>query len=176
MPRIRVAVVTPSPAVRAGLAALLDAAGHEVLDGEDPLAVADVIVTDVSTLVDRDGTPIVLLTDARVTGIEALIPHDASATMIDAAVCAVHAGLRVTHPSLLTGAGVDASAAIDLTPREIEVLRLLAAGMTNRGAALALGISEHTVKFHVGSALGKLGARSRTEAVSIAARMGLLPM
>ena len=49
-------------------------------------------------------------------------------------------------------------------------------GVENRGAALALGISEHTVKFHVGSALGKLGARSRTEAVSIAARMGLLPM
>lgn len=56
------------------------------------------------------------------------------------------------------------------------MLQLLASGMTNRGAALALGISEHTVKFHVGSVLAKLGTRSRTEAVSVAARLGLLPL
>ncbi len=178
MPRIRVAVLATYPAVRAGLAALLAAAGHEVLD-DDAAAEADVLVTDAIALVDETAS-VVLLTDVAAPEVAAALPRDASAAMIDAAVRAVHAGLHVTHPAFEVDArldtGLDATPASDLTPREIEVLHLLAAGMTNRGAALALGISEHTVKFHVGSTLAKLGARSRTEAVSIAARMGLLPL
>ncbi len=61
-----------------------------------------------------------------------------------------------------------------LTPREEEVLHLLADGLSNKAIALQLGISDHTVKFHVNAILGKLGAQSRTEAVVRATRMGLL--
>ncbi len=61
-----------------------------------------------------------------------------------------------------------------LTPRETEVLQLLAEGLTNRGIGERLGISEHTAKFHVNAILGKLGARSRGEAIAQAARLGLL--
>jgi DNA-binding NarL/FixJ family response regulator len=62
----------------------------------------------------------------------------------------------------------------DLTPREIEVLRMLAEGLGNREMASRLGISDHTVKFHVSSILDKLGAASRTEAVTLGIRMGLI--
>ena len=61
-----------------------------------------------------------------------------------------------------------------LTPRETEVLRQVADGQTNKSIALKLGISEHTVKFHLGSAMSKLGAASRAEAVALAIRRGLI--
>jgi two-component system, NarL family, response regulator YdfI len=61
-----------------------------------------------------------------------------------------------------------------LTPREREVLRLLASGLGNKEIAAKLKISEHTAKFHVASILGKLGAASRAEAVSIGMRNGLI--
>ncbi|HEY8233389.1 MAG TPA: LuxR C-terminal-related transcriptional regulator, partial [Vicinamibacteria bacterium] len=61
-----------------------------------------------------------------------------------------------------------------LTPRETEVLQLLAEGLTNRRIGERLAISEHTAKFHVNAILGKLGARSRGEAIAHAARLGLL--
>jgi DNA-binding NarL/FixJ family response regulator len=61
-----------------------------------------------------------------------------------------------------------------LTPRELEVLELLAAGLSNKEIAERLRVSFHTVKFHVNSILGKLGASSRTEVVGLAARAGLL--
>jgi DNA-binding NarL/FixJ family response regulator len=61
-----------------------------------------------------------------------------------------------------------------LTPRELEVLERLASGLSNKEIADRLGVSVHTVKFHVNSILGKLSATSRTEAVALAARAGLL--
>ena len=61
-----------------------------------------------------------------------------------------------------------------LTARELQVLALLAEGLANKAIAARLGISDHTVKFHVNAILGKLGAESRTEAVTRAARAGLL--
>ena len=63
---------------------------------------------------------------------------------------------------------------VALTPREIEVLRLLADGTSNKMIAHRLGISDHTVKFHVTSILTKLNAGSRTEAVTMGVRMGLV--
>ena len=63
-----------------------------------------------------------------------------------------------------------------LTPREAEVLGLLAKGWTNRVIGEALGISAHTAKFHVNAILGKLGAEGRTEAVIRAARIGMITL
>lgn len=63
-----------------------------------------------------------------------------------------------------------------LTPRELEVLRLLAQGLQNKEIAAELVISERTVKFHVSSIMGKLGAGNRTEAVTLAAQQGLIEL
>ena len=63
-----------------------------------------------------------------------------------------------------------------LTPREIEVLELLAEGRSNKSIAQRLGISDQTVKFHVASILAKLGAANRTEAVRLAVRRGLISL
>lgn len=74
---------------------------------------------------------------------------------------------QVSQPDDLTEA---------LTARELEVLRLMAQGLQNKEIALKLIISERTVKFHVSSILGKLGAGNRTEAVSLAAQRGLVDL
>jgi len=66
--------------------------------------------------------------------------------------------------------------AIPLTPRENQVLQLLAQGMTNKAIALDLGITDHTVKFHVNAIMGKLGAQSRTEAVVRATQLGMIAL
>ena len=63
-----------------------------------------------------------------------------------------------------------------LTTREVEVLELLAEGLSNKGIARRLGISDQTVKFHVSSLTGKLGAHSRTAAVRLAVRRGLITL
>ena len=84
--------------------------------------------------------------------------------------------------SLLSGSGAATNAAASaaevattpLTPRELEVLRMMADGAANKEIAWKLGISEHTVKFHVASILGKLDAGSRTEAVTRGLRSGLI--
>jgi DNA-binding NarL/FixJ family response regulator len=61
-----------------------------------------------------------------------------------------------------------------LTPREIEVLAMLAEGLGNKVIAARLGISDHTVKTHVAAIFGKLGVSTRAEAVAFAARLGLI--
>ncbi|MBZ5580421.1 MAG: helix-turn-helix transcriptional regulator [Acidobacteriia bacterium] len=77
--------------------------------------------------------------------------------------------------ALLAGSGAAASPEpTGLTPRELEVLRMLAEGAANKNIAWKLGISEHTVKFHVASILGKLHASTRTEAVAIGMRKGMI--
>jgi ATP/maltotriose-dependent transcriptional regulator MalT len=63
-----------------------------------------------------------------------------------------------------------------LTPRELEVLEVLAQGLSNRAIASRLVISEHTVKFHVSAIFGKLGAENRTDAVRRGVRLGLVAL
>ncbi len=119
------------------------------------------------------------------TPVAYLTPDVESATL-SAAIRAVAAGLIVLEPALAgaatfhgqSRAGPEAAAVAGepLTARERQVLELVAAGLPNKTIARQLGISEHTVKFHVGSVLAKLGASSRTEAVMIATRRGLLPI
>jgi DNA-binding NarL/FixJ family response regulator len=94
-----------------------------------------------------------------------------------AAVRAVASGLGVFDPALLRGllgARAVPSEVHALTPREAEVLSLLAEGLSNKLIAERLKISDHTAKFHVNAILNKLGAETRTEAVVLAARSGLL--
>ncbi|OLE16832.1 MAG: hypothetical protein AUI36_37095 [Cyanobacteria bacterium 13_1_40CM_2_61_4] len=116
-------------------------------------------------------------------GVRAVLPRHASGEEIIAAIEAAAAGLIVIHPdtvgalqpgpSASTRAGV-VIARQPLTPREIEVLGMIAEGLGNKIIAARLGISEHTVKFHIASIFVKLNARSRTEAVTIGVRQGLL--
>jgi len=112
-------------------------------------------------------------------GARGVLPRTASGEQIGAAVAAAAAGLSVVSSE----AGVPASRPAlvaaappvqPLTPREVEVLGMLAEGSGNKAIAARLGISEHTVKTHVGSIFGKLGVSSRAEAVASAARLGLL--
>lgn len=111
------------------------------------------------------------------------ISRDASGPELAAAVQAVAAGFVVVEPGMLQSRveeldreRVQPSEVSPLTPRELDVLQWIALGLPNKAIALKLGISEHTVKFHVGSVLSKLDAGSRTEAVTTAARRGLLAL
>ncbi len=116
---------------------------------------------------------------ARAAGAQAFLSRDASPEALAAAIVALSYGLRVTDPALAGGstpAAPGPGSASLLTPREQDVLRLLAEGLPNKGVASRLEVSEHTVKFHVNSIMGKLNAQSRTEAVALATRLGLLPL
>jgi DNA-binding NarL/FixJ family response regulator len=113
-----------------------------------------------------------------------LSPHAEGETLV-AAIRAAAAGLSVQDPAQYVDAGPEGSGSsqanlpgVDgfLSPREREVLGLVAAGLPNKAIAHELGISDHTVKFHVSSLLTKLGAASRTEAVTVATRMGVLSL
>ena len=114
-----------------------------------------------------------------------VIALDADSDTLVSAIRAITLGLRVVDPhlSFQQRTGVSASSEQDtamiessLSPREREVLGLVATGLPNKSIARSLGISDHTVKFHVSSVLTKLDAGSRTEAVTIATRMGILSL
>jgi len=115
-------------------------------------------------------------------GVRAVLPREVTPEQLRTALEAAVAGLVVVHPSELSAvlpATVGSSAVVEelpepLTPREREVLQMLAAGFANKEIAARLAISDHTVKFHVASILGKLGASTRTEAVSAGIRRGLV--
>lgn len=115
---------------------------------------------------------------ARAAGARGLLLRDSEIENLVAALGAVARGLIVSDPFLtppMAPIPISASGPLpQLTPRESEALRLLAEGLPNKAIADRLGISEHTVKFHVNSLMGKLGAQSRTEAVTRATRLGLL--
>lgn len=201
---VRILVVADDMLARAGLASLLaEQSGVKVVgqtDGkrlEDELEVyqPDVLVWDVGiagvTAVFPDDVPAIALvadrtaaSQARVMGVEGVLPRDAAPKLIVSAMTAVMQGLLVLDPSFAgalsapeaaSGSG-EPSDQIAVTPRELEVLRHLAQGASNKTIAYELDISEHTVKFHVNSIMTKLDARSRTEAVVIATRTGLIPL
>jgi len=122
-------------------------------------------------------------TEALNKGVRVLIPRSATANEITASVVAAAAGLLVLHPDFAedlfprnesTTRTLPSSPMQALTPREIEVLGMLALGLGNKTIAKRLGISEHTVKFHISSIFQKLNASSRTEAVTLGARLGLI--
>ena len=196
----RVLVLAPSPVARAGLESLLRGTGTvDVIgsvanwaeySGEDPdVVLADWENGDDLSIETVDGVPEaawVLVADdpglsgiaeALRSGVRAVLPRHSSALQIVAAIEAAAAGFVVLQPGDLDGLLVNpqpASLAEPLTPREVEVLGMLAEGQSNKSIAYRLGISEHTVKFHVTSIMGKLDAGSRTEAVTQGIRKGLI--
>jgi DNA-binding NarL/FixJ family response regulator len=189
---IRVLVAAPSPVSRAGLQALVRDGGNTVagsaVSGElVEIAIdlhPDAILWQLSP--DEDAAPTlrsledqisVLLSSSAAfdlirAGARGVLPLDASAAQIGAALDAVSKGLGVFSPEHLDSA--PARGTSPLTAREVEVLRLVAEGLPNKEIAWRLGISEHTVKFHVSALLGKLGAGSRAEAVSAGIRQGMI--
>lgn len=135
---------------------------------------------------ERVQPPIVaLLPDAEMgaeawrAGVSALLPRDVENELLVSTIVSTHKGLLVIHPDLAPAlrfytAPVEEQPLDPLTPREIEVLQLMAEGLTNKAIARQLEISEHTVKFHINTILSKLYASSRTEAVVRATRAGLI--
>ena len=201
---LRVLIVANDSLARLGLAALLTdepgltvvgQAGETDLSGSQEMYHPDVVLWDMGwntsplgehVAEQTEGAPVVALVanedgvaDAQMIGARAVIFRNADIETIRAAAVAVDRGLMILDPAFakVTAAGVRSSrAAEDLTSREREVLILLADGLSNKLIARRLDISEHTVKFHVNAILGKLGVQSRTEAVSHAARLGLITL
>jgi DNA-binding NarL/FixJ family response regulator len=116
------------------------------------------------------------------SGARAIIARDADPREITAALAAIHDGLAVFSPEILNLLlpSTELTAEDELPPgeplsgRESEVLTLLAEGAGNKEIAARLNISENTVKFHVSSILNKLGASTRTEAVTRGYKEGLI--
>lgn len=202
MSDLNVLIIGDNPLARMGLAALLagqpglvvtgQTSGADDLQAEVDLYQPDVIVwewgwntPDHITDARDVGLPVVALlnnpaqaADARAAGVSGFLLGDTDSDSLTAAILAAAQGLVVVAPSLLDSL-LPANSAADtpveaLTPREREVLQLLAEGLPNKTIAARLNITDHTVKFHVNAIMGKLNAQSRTDAVVKATRLGLI--
>jgi DNA-binding NarL/FixJ family response regulator len=202
----RVFLVAPTPFARVGLRSLLEStevtaevlvvgeadsvvelappeADVLVVAGDEPLEEAARAVAEEGTqailLLSEDDRSMRLLREVAPRGWGVISP-DALPEELSAAIIAVAQGL-VVLPRSLTGRLLRGQEAVEepaepLTAREREVLGLLGRGLSNKMIARDLRISEHTVKFHVSSIYAKLGAASRTEAVGLGARRGLISL
>src|SRR6201993_963474 len=159
----------------------------------------DVIVIDTDSIRDllleqTSDAAIVLLTEVTEarsisrllrTGVRAILPRESDPDDVLSAIYASYDGLVVLSRSAAESLAavysdqsleVEAELSEEITSRETNVLRMLAQGLVNKDIAARLGISEHTVKFHISSILDKLGASTRTEAVTLGIRRGLIPI
>jgi two-component system, NarL family, response regulator YdfI len=160
---------------------LIEASGEQSEAMMDSLA-ASQIASEVTLMILSDELRPRWIAEALRAGVRAVLPSDMSPDQLVAALEAAVAGLIVTHPAeveaMFPTAGAASRPLADLveplTPRESEVLQMLASGLANKEIAARLSISEHTVKFHVASIFGKFGVGSRTEAVSFGIRRGLV--
>jgi NarL family two-component system response regulator YdfI len=188
---IRVLLNVSSPALRAGLRALLSSDNtikiiNDVLDEESE---ADVVITSAShvsfsnrEVSDISSAATLLLSDdalnvremKRFSRVWGILPTESSAEELTAAIHALSQGLIVGTSTLLFESDSESEPLSHgpLTDREAEVLGLVAKGLANKQIAVALGISEHTVKFHVSSIYSKLNVTNRTEAVREGLRGG----
>ena len=189
---IRVLLEVSSPALRAGLRALLssDKTIKVMNDSMDDENEADVVITSASFIsfasdeVNPSSAGILFLSDdqlnvremRRLNRVWGILPTDASADELTAAVHALSQGLVVGTPTLLFESDNEPLERGPLTERESEVLGLLSRGLANKQIAVALGISEHTVKFHVSSIYTKLNVTNRTEAVRAGLRGGWIAL
>ena len=180
---IRVHIEVASPVTRAGLESIVRAnSGLEVVDSQSH---ADVLVREEIPELANGATtiPVIILAgetpaiDALRSGVRAVLPEDAPPRQIIAAIYAAAAGLVVVPADesepLFPHVSPDESVE-PLTPREMDVIEMLAEGLSNKQIAHRLTISEHTAKFHVNSILAKLSAGTRTEAVMRGIRLGLV--
>ena len=199
-----VVLASASAVRRAGLEAIVNSApqlrlkaslqGTQTAPQRALDAHADALLADLeneSSLPDQSlaATPTILLIDnpsvawaARVirSGAKAILARDSGREEIVPAIMAAYSG----HVLLDSAVALNIAGQVraertesrheSLTPRELEVLSMLAEGLGNREIASRLGISDHTIKFHISSILDKLGAESRTEAVTMGLRMGLI--
>jgi len=164
-----------------------------------PSTALDVIIIDSDSihhvlLEPTSDAAIVLLTDvsharsiSRLlrSGVRAILSRESDPDDVLSAIYAAYDGLVLlstpTAESLAAVYGdqpleVEDELSEEITSRETDVLRMLAEGLVNKDIAARLGISEHTVKFHISSILDKLGASTRTEAVTLGIRRGLIPI
>jgi DNA-binding NarL/FixJ family response regulator len=171
-PPLRVAIFAAEPQRLAMLSRWVREFGHVVVTASEG---PSIVLTD-HIVVGAGNLPTIAL------GVDgefyrAKLPREASPEQIDAALRAVAAGLSVTIADEF-GGGFEAAHEEDdrtlLTPREVEVLTAISNGLTNKEIARELGISRHTVKFHVESLMRKLAVSSRAEAVSKSMRLKLL--
>lgn len=159
--RIRVAIAIADPSRRAVLLSVLENFGHETVRAAE----ADVTLCDRDSI-PADGSPAIALGGGE--GVAGALAADADAAQIDAAIRAVAAGL-IVRAADLPAPGFTPLAEEPhplLTPRELEVLVAIGEGLSNKGIARKLGISPHTVKFHLESLFRKLDAANRAEAVA----------
>jgi DNA-binding NarL/FixJ family response regulator len=160
---LRVAVVASDPRRQALLSRLICSLGHIVVPDVES---ASVILTEGVALAGSLPTVSLGMDDEDHAG---RLPPDASHDQIDAALRAVVVGLSVTLAEAADrrfDTVRDTDERMLLTPREIEVLTAVSNGSTNKEIARELGISRHTVKFHLESLMRKLVVSSRAEAVS----------
>jgi two-component system nitrate/nitrite response regulator NarL len=134
----------------------------------------------------ESGVPLVVLVgdesaaaEVWAVGVQGVLMRQVEADRLRAALVAAARRVVVLDEELAdhllpTAQPADLPPGQELTPRELEVLQLLAEGLANKAIALQLEISEHTVKFHVNAILAKLGVQSRTQAVVRATRLGLI--
>jgi DNA-binding NarL/FixJ family response regulator len=202
VPPFRILVVAEDGLARTGLRTVVERAGltaaagvrPEELDADLPHERADAAVWDLGASGDSlerlrglaERLPVVAVLwsedqarEALAAGARAVLLRDQLDGRLGSAVHAAATGLVAVDPSLaetvLRPPAASSPPLVEpLTPRESEVLQLVAEGLTNRRIAERLGISEHTAKFHVNAILGKLGAQTRGEAVAHAARLGLV--
>ena len=167
-------------------AILVDSTGEPFESFLDSV-IASGLASDFTLILMVEPASLAALSATLGAGVRAVLPNDISPDQLVAALEAARSGLVVFHPTQslapVNTNGFPRSPARSqaleelaeaLTPRESEVLQMLASGLGNKEIAAKLAISEHTVKFHVASILGKLGATSRNEAVSLGIRRGLI--
>jgi DNA-binding NarL/FixJ family response regulator len=147
---LRVVLVPADPGQRDRLARMVDEAGHVIADQGD----ADILLS--------------------------AVPPGMTPRALDIALRAVAAGLQARRVGSLEPSGFAAAeeegSAVLLTPREIEILTAISEGLSNKHIARRLGISTHTVKFHLEAVFAKLDAGSRAEAVAKGLRRGLIEL
>jgi two-component system nitrate/nitrite response regulator NarL len=184
---LRVTVASDNPLRRAALVMRLSVFGDLVVSESaypDDIRNADVVVADTIDT-SGSGAPVLFLArdgneaaQAIARGARGVMLQTAPPRRMHTAVRAVADGLMIIDDEIAERVMPHARARVDLieplTPREQQVAQLLAGGLTNKEIAQRLGITEHTVKFHLNGILRKLGVSTRTEAVVQAARLGLL--
>jgi len=151
------------------------------LDGELATSGETLFVSGAAVVLLADNPETSWVTQLLTSRPSAVLRRHCSQRQLAAAVQAASVGLIALEPDTMQGLLRPPLDTIELepgdeelTPRETEVLRMMTAGLSNRELASTLGISEHTVKFHVASIFGKLGTSSRTETVTEGIRRGLV--